>query len=220
MTTVYKVHNSLKKNGNTMYATVLFKEDYEEPDSPYAMISCRAMQNRGKSIRPHWPVNCVLKPDEKRRQPKDASYLSPFLFFSSKAYQETRDLIEPYGESFRAPLLNTDGIEEDWVVYHPMRCLSIVDDPRCKIEWLSREDDRPLFVKKFYFEEKKLEGVPIFLLKEDTSIFATDSFVDRIRCAKLKGLGFRKLWNSELGSIHSEISIRTWGLPEDEDFNW
>ncbi|MBR0225412.1 MAG: hypothetical protein IJL92_05090 [Thermoguttaceae bacterium] len=219
MTTVYKAHNSYKSNGNSIYATVSFKDRYESPDSPYANIGCRAMQNMGKSIRPHWPVDCALVPDEKRRKPGDASVDSPFLFFSSRAYLELQDLIEPYGESYRVPLLN--GVEENWVVYLPLRCLSVIDDPRCEIDWLGpRENNRPFGVKKFYFEEEKLEDNPIFTLEEDTAVFVTDKFFDRVRDAGLKGLGFRKLWNSEQGSIHSEITTIPRALPEDEDFNW
>ena len=218
MTTVYQVHNSIKSNGNTKYGKVQFKEVYEAPDSPYATIGCRAMQNMGQSIRSHWPVDCALKLVEKRRKPGDGVDDSPFLFFSSMAYQELQNLIEPYGESFRVPLLKANEDAEDWVVYHPLRCLSVINDPRCEIEWL--DDDCPLYVTKFYFEEDKLEDLPIFMLEEDTSIFVTDSFFNRVRDAKLKGLGFRKLWNSELGSVHSEITIKISGLPEDEDFNW
>ena len=219
MTTVYKAHSSFKSNGNSTYALVSFKETYESPDSPYATISCRAMQNRGESIRPHWPVDCALVPDEKRRKPGDASVESPFLFFSSRAYLALQDLIGPYGESYRVPLLGAD--EDDWVVYLPMRQLSIIDDPRCEIDWLGpRENNTPFRITKFYFEEEKLDDNPVFTLEEEGAVFVTDKFFDRVRDARLKGLGFRKLWNSELGSIHSEITLIPRALPEDEDFNW
>lgn len=223
MTTVYQVHSSRKSNGNPKYGDIGFNEKYEDQDSPYATIACRAMQNKGQTIRPHWPVDCVLKPMEKRRKLGDLAPDSPFLFLSLKAYLTLQDLIAPYGEFLPARLLNTNDVEEDWIVYNPLRCFSVIHDPRCEIEWLwsePREDNYPLHVTKFYFEEEKIKDVPIFMLEEDVWMFVTDKFVDRVRNAKLKGLGFRKLWNSELGPVHSEITIKTWGLPEDEDFNW
>ena len=221
MTTVYQVHCSCKSNGHSKYGDIGFSEKYEDPDSPYATIACRAMQNMGQTIRPYWPVDCVLKPREKRRKLGDLVPDASLLFLSSNAYLTLQDLIAPYGEFLPARLLKTNDVEEDWIVYHPLRCFSVIHDPRCEIEWLGpREDNCPLHVTKFYFEEEKIKDVPIFMLEEDTSMFVTDSFFNRVRDAKLKGLGFRKLWNSELGPVHSEITIKTWGLPEDEDFNW
>ena len=69
------------------------------------------------------------------------------------------------------------------------------------------------------FIEEKIAS-PIFRIKEDAGLFVTDEFVETVRQSDLKGFGFRRLWNSELGRVHSEISINNLFLSEEEDYNW
>lgn len=49
-------------------------------------------------------------------------------------------------------------------------------------------------------------------------IYVTDRFVERVREKKLKGFGFRKLWSSELGCVHSKYICGP--FPEGEDIDW
>ncbi len=99
-----------------------------------------------------------------------------------------------------------------------MTCLDALDKDKAVVKYYDNKKKEPYNVDWHYFLEDKIGDVSIFLLRESEKIYVTDRFVERVREKKLKGFGFRKLWSSELGCVHSKYICGP--FPEGEDIDW
>lgn len=210
MTTVYRVHESYKKNGAGKFNSVkqAFPEGVE--------LILYDAQNPGSSLVPLWSDSFTVELREKRKPIGDLMGLYPALFVSERARDALKDLLENNGEFLPVYCEKVPNI----VAFHTTRLLDPLNKENCKFSYLGEGDSRrPVRVREYDFIGEKITS-SIFRIKEDSGIFVTDEFVETVRQNELKGFGFRKLWNSEQGRVHSEISINNLFLSEEEDYNW
>lgn len=128
-------------------------------------------------------------------RPADSPWacISSRLFFRRSAVDALRDLLEKDGELL--PVEDEEGIE--LYVYNPRQIDAIdqnlSDGPRDKHGKL---EGYGLHV----FIPSLVEGVDVFRLtsNEYGDIYLSDRFVKRWKKAKLKGLDFKLVWDSEL----------------------
>jgi hypothetical protein len=123
---------------------------------------------------------------------------SPFritsvLIFRRSAVDALRDMLDAHGELL--PLEDEDGVEL-WL-FHP-RTIDALDHEKTRGSRLANgRIERPLI---HVFLPEKVEGVDIFKLpaRRAGDIYLSERFLQRWKQAKLKGLDFYVIWDSEL----------------------
>ncbi len=211
MTIVYDLHTAYTPKGNLKYGWL------RSIPKKFLDFECKVIQNRGKSAKSYWPndyeVEYVYKSNKKK---SDLAGYSPNLILSRRGADELRDLLEPNGEFLPVHCKENS----DVVLFHPPTCLDALDKEKAVVSYYDEEKKQgPWRVEWHHFIDEKIGDVPIFVLQESTSIYVTDRFVERVREKNLKGFGFRRLWSSELGCIHSEYLCGPYP-DKDEDINW
>ena len=211
MTTVYYVHHSLKENGEDKFNSVT-QSFPQEPD-----LEMLSTKDYGASFAKIWPRDFTVKPLSKRKKIGDLLLVNPFLIISEKAYFSLNEILKENGEFLSVFCREINGLK----AYNPIKCLDVLNKSKCEFSFLGKgELKRPTKVLSYDFMEERITA-PIFRIKEDPGLFVTDEFVELVRQSNLKGFGFRRLWNSKEGRVHSRISLTGDGfLPEEEDYNW
>ena len=204
---VYNLHCAHTPKENVKYFRLA-------PLNKYFDIDCKAAQNPGVSAKRYWPDDFEVESVYKNKKKADLAYANPFLILSSSGADALRDLLEPNGEFL--PVYYKE--DSDFVLFHPMTCLDALDKDKAVVKYYDNKKTEPYNVDWHYFLEDKIGDVSIFLLRESEKIYVTDRFVERVREKKLKGFGFRKLWSSELGCVHSKYICGP--FPEGEDIDW
>lgn len=152
----------------------------------------------GSSRRTTWEPIRVRRVRMSRRQafrPSDAPWgcVSNILVFRRSAVDALRDILETHGELL--PLEDEGGVE--LYAYNP-RALDCFDQVLSK----GPRDENGRLEGATYpiFIPSVVEGVDVFQYKEERAgeIYVSDRFVARWKKAKLKGLDFRMVWDSEL----------------------
>jgi YD repeat-containing protein len=157
----------------------------------------------GSSRAANWKpfrVRRVGKARKRPFRPSDSPYEGTYaLFFRRSAVDALRDILDAHGELL--PLEDEGGVE--LFLYNP-RAIEALDqvlsigsrDENGKLESASR----PVFIPSV------VEGVDIFKLAVPRAgtIYVSDRFVQRWKQAKLEGLDFKVVWDSD------------WPLPEPE----
>jgi len=209
MTMVYKLHVAYTPKGGAKYGWLNSLPEYVK-------INMKVAQNPGKSAKSYWPDDFEVEYVYKNKKKGDLANDSPYLILSRRGVDELLDLLEPNGEFL--PVHCEE--DSDVVLFHPTTCLDALDKEKAVVRYFDEENkQRPFRVEWHYFIDEKLGDVPIFVLQESPSVYVTNRFVERVRERKLKGFGFRKLWSSELGCIHSKYLCGPYP-DKDEDINW
>lgn len=152
----------------------------------------------GSSRRAAWKPLRVRRVRRSRREafrPSDAPWAvsSDILVFRRTAVDALRDILDAHGELL--PLEDEGGVE--LYAYNP-RALDALDQALSKGP---RDDNgrleaatHPVFIPSI------VEGVDVFKYATDRAgqIYVSDRFVQRWKQAKLKGLDFRVVWDSDL----------------------
>ncbi len=116
------------------------------------------------------------------------------LILRRTAVDALRDMLDAHGELL--PLEDEEGVEL-WL--HNTRTLDAYDHERTVGS--RDEDGRVWMANNHVFVPSVVEGVDIFkqpLSQGGGSIYLSERFVQRWRQAKLKGLDFRLVWDSDL----------------------
>lgn len=210
MVTVYYAHNSFKQNGDYMYNTV----EQSFPEDPDMDIE---IQDYGHSVANIWPSDFTVQPMSKRKRNGDLFRITPYLIISEKAYFALYSILKENGEFLNVQCKEIDALK----AYNPLKCLDVLNKDNCEFCSVEVEGlEHSIKVLGFDFIEERITA-PIFRINEDSGLFVTDEFVELVRRNNLKGFGFRRLWNSKEGRIHSRISlIGDEILSEEEDYNW
>ena len=211
MLTVYYVHYSLGKNGDFRY-NIVTQSFPKEPN-----MTRLSIKDYGSSFAERWPPDFTVEPISKRGKTSDLLRVNPFLVVSEKAHVALKDILQENGEFLNVQCAKIPGL----VACNVTRLLDVLNKDTCDFWFLDEGDQkRSIRVFKYDFIEERITA-PIFRIKEDPGLFVTDGFVELVRRSGLKGFGFRRLWNSKEGRVHSTISgIGEGLLPEDEDYNW
>ena len=211
MITVYYVHQSFKHNGNYKFNTVT----QSFPNEPN--MERLSIKDYGTSFAERWPSDFTVAPMSKKKKNGDLLHVDPFLVISEKAYLSLNKILKENGEFLNVQCKEILNLK----AYNPIKCLDPLNKENCEF-WFIGEGNRKrsIQVLSYDFIEERIT-VPIFRIKEDSGLFVTDEFVELVRQSDLKGFGFRRLWNSKEGRLHSRISrIGDGFLPEEEDYNW
>jgi hypothetical protein len=152
----------------------------------------------GKPVSKRWKPVRVRRVRASARQgcrPSDApfAYMSGVLVFRRSAVDALRDILDVHGELL--PLEDEDGAE--LYAYNP-RVLEALDYSQSEGHHSPRGE--LAVVTRHVFLPSVVEGVDIFRQKEDRrgSIYLSERFLQRWKKAKLKGLDFKLVWDSDL----------------------
>jgi hypothetical protein len=142
------------------------------------------------------PVRVVRERGSLREgfRPSDSPWrISSVLIFRRSAVDALRDMLDAHGELL--PLEDKDGVEL-WL-FHP-RTIDAFDHEKSKGSRLP--DGRIQNAILHVFVPSKLEGVDIFkhACPRRGDIYLSERFLQRWKEAKLKGLDFYLIWDSEL----------------------
>ncbi|MBK9266782.1 MAG: hypothetical protein IPM54_44240 [Polyangiaceae bacterium] len=152
----------------------------------------------GKPSAKKWKPIRVRRVRPSRRQgfrPSDAPWacVGDILVFRRSAVDALRDILDAHGELL--PLEDEGGVE--LYAYNP-RALDALDQVLSKGP---RDDDGKLEGATYHvFIPSLVQGVDVFRLARERcgDIYVSDRFVERWKQAKLKGLDFRLVWDSDL----------------------
>ncbi len=129
-------------------------------------------------------------------RPSDAPYMfsaAGVLIFRRSAVDALRDMLDAHGELL--PLEDTEGVE---LYAHNPRSLDALDH---QLSVGARNDEGQVYVPDNHvFIPSVVEGVDIFRQKQErsSSIYLSERFLQRWKKAKLKGLDFILVWDSDL----------------------
>jgi hypothetical protein len=127
-------------------------------------------------------------------RPSDSPYrISSVLIFRRSAVDALRDMLDAHGELL--PLEDEDGVEL-WL-FHP-RSIDALDQEKTQGSRLA--NGRIELPRIHVFIPEKVKGVDIFKLVAARAgdIYLSERFLQRWKQAKLKGLDFYLIWDSEL----------------------
>jgi len=102
------------------------------------------------------------------------------------------ELLENNGELLP---ISCDG--EEYFLYNVTRLIDALDETNCELERFA--DGTILDIDRYSFFKEALIGVVLFKVPQNAlgDVYVTDSFVARVKAAKLKGFEFRLVWSSE-----------------------
>ena len=210
MTAVYKFHHAYKPNLDYKYNTV-------ELDCPEGIdFDMWVAQNRGKRLDSRWSLEFTAEPFRKKKRFGDLLALDSLIVLTNAAKEALDDLLAPNGDYYN---VRFDRIP-DVVGFHLTTHLDALDYEKTVFHYPGGDKTaKPFDTLEYYFIEEKVVA-PIFTLEKDYGVFVTETFVNRVREKQLLGFGFRKLWDSKLGKLHSEIIPLGGGPLPEEDENW
>ena len=112
--------------------------------------------------------------------------------FSRRAVAQLHDLLDGNGE-----LLSTFVGREEYFLFNVTRVLDALDESKSELERF--DDGRVFYIDHHSFFEDKLVGSSIFKIQQvrTMDVFVTDTFVDRVHAAGLKGFWFPLVWSNE-----------------------
>lgn len=149
----------------------------------------------GKPLLKFWiPVKIrIIKndPTTKNMTAGDFPYFSAHVpLFSWHAVSVLRDILEPHGE-----FLPLDCKEQKFIAFNVFTFLDVLDIHRSEITYFE-DGKRIMAIDKYSFLPFNWKDVVIFKLPQESKgyVFVTDTFVNRVKEAKLKGFDFEKVW--------------------------
>jgi hypothetical protein len=112
--------------------------------------------------------------------------------FSSRAVTAVMDLLQDSGELL--PIVCDD---EYYSIFNVTRVVDALDEPKSKLRLFS--DGKIMDIDRHAFFPEKLKGIHIFKIPQSVlmDVFITDTFVDIVKTAGLKGFEFRPVWSSK-----------------------
>lgn len=144
------------------------------------------------------PVKCPPKgrievdPDSYSLPRGDFPSLLPSIpIFSLRAISALGDLLKGNGEVLA---IKCDG--EEYFLFNVTRVVDALDESNSEIVRF-KGTSRVLNIRNYVFFKEKLPGLAIFKIPQDSAVFVTDKFTDRVRSARLKGFWFPLAWSSE-----------------------
>ena len=161
---------------------------YYEPDDVVEFMQ----RFVGKPIRRRWKTEYGLKfvprPEPKGDFPNLGTHI-PVL--NSKAVKALADLLKPNGELLPAVCDN-----EKYYLFNVTKIVDALDEENCRLDRF--DDGRVSYIEKYSFFEEKLIGMTIFKIPQWllSNAFVTDTFVQRVEAAGLKGFKFTLVWSS------------------------
>jgi len=147
----------------------------------------------GTPIKKTWTGNEKFAFIPERLPNGDTPGLSSHIpVFNLRAVKALADVLEPNGELLP---ITCDG--ERYFLFNITRMVDALDEPHCELKRL--DDGRIMTIDRHSFIEERLSGVVVFKLPQRPLgwPYVTDSFVRRVRAAKLKGFEFRLVWCSD-----------------------
>jgi hypothetical protein len=144
--------------------------------------------------RPIQEVTIAWAPDSLRIRVGDYHCVYPSVpVFSRKAVTAMSDLLEANGELL--PIMISG---EEFFLFNVTRIIDSVDVSRSKIFW-SDDETEVLDIDVHVFFPERLEDAVIFKIPQlpTWEIYVTDTFVDRVKSARLKGFWFPLIWSTE-----------------------
>lgn len=122
-------------------------------------------------------------------------------FFSRKAVDALKDILEPAGE-----LLPVQCEDEVYYAYNVLNIVDAIDIGSSEVELFS--DGTIMRFKRYVFTPAALEGQFVFKIppwKHASTIFVTDSFKRRIEEAGLAGFKLELLWDENIQGQTTDI---------------
>ena len=106
--------------------------------------------------------------------------------FSSRAVTALSDLLQGNGELL--PIVCDD---EYYSIFNVTRVVDALDEANSSLKLFS--DGRIMYIERHAFFPQKLRGINVFKIPQKplSHVFVTDTFVDRVKAADLKGFEFR-----------------------------
>jgi hypothetical protein len=208
-TMVYELHTAQTPKGVPKYNVLKSK------DLPSSLrLSLKLSRSPTISAKFFWPddfeVQYMLK-----KKAGDLGCVGAYLIMTGRAADALHDLLEPHGEFLPVYCKKDHTLKLFRVMTRPVGAL---DETKAVIKYLDDEKKQPFHVEEHWFIEEKVKDLPIFKLPETPFTYVTEPFLERVRENNLKGFGFRKLWSSELGLLHSKDLYPPY--PAGEDINW
>lgn len=161
------------------------KEDYERIDTE---ITGTPRQSNWKPI----PVRLVHEDQGKWLATSDSPWLGygPSIFRPA-VIKALGPMLREYGE-----LLPLACSEAELVIYNPTRVLNALDETASSVMRFS--DGRIMLIKKHVFHGDVVGENDIFTIptKRVSPTFFSHRFVDRWKASGLKGVEFKKIWES------------------------
>jgi hypothetical protein len=137
-------------------------------------------------------ADVTLQWDPADRLPKgDFPWLVGVPVFSSRAIHALGDLLEGHGE-----ILPTTIEGEQYFLFNVTKVIDALDEANSEvIRYVGSA--KVLRIPRYIFSAEKLTGIVIFKIPHFYRVFVTDSFVERVKSAGLKGFWFPRLWSTD-----------------------
>lgn len=150
-------------------------------------------QFRGHSIKNTWnPPTIIIDPDSVRSPKGDfPSLIASVPIFSRRAVTALRDILEENGE-----LLPVTIVGEEYFVFNATRVVDAFDEENSNFHCY--DDGRIFMIDHHSFFPRKLAGLIMFKIPQfRRDVYVTDTFVERVKTAGLKGFWFPLLWSDD-----------------------